>query len=59
MACACDLSAGIVHALPALPVLPAQDGVDFLSWTYFYRRLTRNPGYYQLDDHSDEVSSLS
>ena len=46
-------------ALPALPVLPAQDGVDFLSWTYFYRRLTRNPGYYQLDDHSDEVSSLS
>ena len=33
-----------------------QDAVDFLSWTYFYRRLTRNPAYYHLDDNSSEAT---
>jgi len=32
-----------------------QDAVDFLTWTYFYRRLTRNPGYYHLEDGSPEA----
>ncbi len=32
-----------------------QDAVDFLTWTYFYRRLTRNPAYYHLDDGSMEA----
>ena len=32
-----------------------QDAVDFLTWTYFYRRLTRNPAYYHLADGSPEA----
>ncbi|KAL1514923.1 hypothetical protein AB1Y20_004002 [Prymnesium parvum] len=32
-----------------------QDAVDFLSWTYFYRRLTRNPAYYHLDEASPDA----
>ena len=34
-----------------------QDAIDYLTWTFFYRRMLQNPSYYDLED--TEMESVS
>ena len=31
-----------------------QDAMDYVTWTYYFRRLLINPSYYQLEEASKE-----
>uniref|UniRef100_A0A8B9HIB9 Activating signal cointegrator 1 complex subunit 3 n=1 Tax=Astyanax mexicanus TaxID=7994 RepID=A0A8B9HIB9_ASTMX len=36
-------------------VTSKQDAMDYITWTYFFRRLVMNPSYYNLDDINHET----
>ncbi|XP_016378084.1 activating signal cointegrator 1 complex subunit 3-like, partial [Sinocyclocheilus rhinocerous] len=36
-------------------VTSKQDAMDYITWTYFFRRLVMNPSYYNLDDITHET----
>uniref|UniRef100_A0A672FSE4 Activating signal cointegrator 1 complex subunit 3 n=1 Tax=Salarias fasciatus TaxID=181472 RepID=A0A672FSE4_SALFA len=41
-----EISAGTISS--------KQDAMDYITWTYFFRRLVMNPSYYSLEDISPE-----
>lgn len=42
-----EIANGSIHNLP--------DAIEYLTWTYFFRRLLMNPTYYQLEDTSPQA----
>jgi len=42
---------------PAIPSSRSkQDALDYITWTYFFRRLMQNPTYYGLDGERLKVN---
>lgn len=40
-------------------IASTQDAMDYLTWTFFYRRLLQNPTYYDLDGTgAEDVSAF-
>ena len=40
-------------------IVTKQDALDYLTWTFFFRRLHKNPSYYGLEISAEEHNSIS
>lgn len=40
-------------------ILTKQDALDYLTWTFFFRRLHKNPSYYGLEISAEDHSSIA
>ena len=44
--------------ISAETIVTKQDALDYLTWTFFFRRLHKNPSYYGLEISADEHNSI-
>jgi len=45
--------------ISAETVVTKQDALDYLTWTFFFRRLHKNPSYYGLEISAEEHNSIA
>lgn len=53
-----QLHAHINAEIVAGTISTRQDAVDYLTWTYLFRRLVKNPSYYGLEDPSPKALTM-
>ena len=49
----------ICAEVAAETIITKQDALDYLTWTFFFRRLHKNPSYYGLEISAEEHSSAA
>ena len=52
-----ELADALNSAIVAKTVQTKEECIDWLSWTFFYRRIVQNPNYYNLQEVSEESIS--
>ncbi|RYP17754.1 hypothetical protein DL765_004332 [Monosporascus sp. GIB2] len=45
--------------ISAETIITKQDALDYLTWTFFFRRLHKNPSYYGLDISAEEHNTIA